>query len=329
MFKKISFNHKSIIYFIPLILFIHFTLEPKIKNHSADIETFFAKVIPENIPSNDDIELKRENFYKLFRESDFTPNLRDSYGDIVTYPIGWNMTKDRLIYVYNAKAASSTLRTIIDNTHWERGIYVDLPYFFSVDNIFNNQKDFEIFSVIQDPIERLISAYSTVLSLNGGNGEIGKCGTKIFNPPPLPKEMNEIERNSNNGEDSESFLQSWRDHFSLSIDMWVDYIESVGGFGNPSCEWNEHIAPQIKYFMGFDISFLGCVNDLEKMQTRMKLFYSPSLEEIKKYNVFEDNVLMPRQEFQSIDLISTVTKEKLLKLYSQDVSLYRTFCKSN
>ena len=139
--------------------------------------------------------------------------------------------------------------------------------------------------------------------------------------------MNEIERNTNNGEDSESFLQSWRDHFSQSIDMWVDYIESVGGFGNPSCEWNEHIVPQIKNFMGFDISFLGCVNELDKLLTRVKLPYPP-LEEIRS-NTFEHNTNMPRQKFQSIDLISTVTKEKLLKLYVQDVYLYRTFCKSN
>ena len=206
---------------------------------------------------------------------------------------------------------------------------VNLVHFFSLDN---NQRDFEIFTVIREPIERLVSAYATVTSRLHTFGpsrlyEFGRCGTKTLTPLPFPKEMNEIESNSNNGEDNESFLQSWREHFSQTIDMWVDFIESVGGFDNSSCKWNEHIAPQIKYFMGYDISFLGCVNELDKMRTKMKL-PPPPLEEIRR-NRFEHNDSMPRQKFQSVDLISTVTKEKILKLYAQDVYLYRTFCKSN
>jgi len=181
------------------------------------------------------------------------------------------------------------------------------------------QKDevdnYEIFTVIRDPVERFFSAYSTIM--RRVKGRIAYCnGKHIHASYAIP------ERGNSTDIKDEEFLQRWREHFVESIDIWVNGIETSGGFDNSSCAWNEHIIPQTKFLMGSNISHIGCLPNLNSTLDRMDL---PKA--VVTRNSYEHNKHMPSQKFQSSHLISDKTKNKIRKLYVQDINLYNTFCK--
>jgi len=99
-FFSLAFIFITTITFNTVWSFHKIDLELTATNPLDENNIISAKVSRGNLPSNDSIEVKREDFFRLFRESKITPYLRrHDLGSISTYPTGVNKTKKPL-YMY-------------------------------------------------------------------------------------------------------------------------------------------------------------------------------------------------------------------------------------
>ena len=174
-----------------------------------------------------------------------------------------------------------------------------------------NTSEYTTFTMLRSPHERLISAYSTIMTRY--HGIVGTCTfvpqRKTINvgSPPAP--------NTNN-------TTQWKSHFTSAIDTWLQSFHKYG-FNNPNCKWNEHIIPQLEFIKGSDLKYIGCTETAHDTLTALNISYNSSS---SVDNSYERSIWMPVEKFQSYDLLTSNAKKLLDEVYAEDYVAHRCFC---
>lgn len=209
------------------------------------------------------------------------------------------MCKDNLVYIYNPKCGSSSMRTILKGKEIEMSGFNTTGYF--------------TFSMLRNPRERIVSAYATMMSRN--KGMAGVCKGREFQAPPLPP--------------ADASMDTWHTHFISSVSYWIDTLEKKK-LESRDCFWNSHLIPQIEFIRGFHLSWLGCLESVNQTYQQMNqhattVHISPST---RKSNSYEHVKGMPKEKFQTLDVLPNSVIRRIDKVYAQDWELYRAICGS-
>ena len=209
------------------------------------------------------------------------------------------MCKDNLVYIYNPKCGSSSMRTILKGKEIEMSGFNTTGYF--------------TFSMLRNPRERIVSAYATMMSRN--KGMAGVCKGREFQAPPLPP--------------ADASMDTWHTHFISSVSYWIDTLEKKK-LESRDCFWDSHLIPQIEFIRGFHLSWLGCLESVNQTYQQMNqhattVHISPST---RKSNSYEHVKGMPKEKFQTLDVLPNSVIRRIDKVYAQDWELYRAICGS-
>ena len=176
-----------------------------------------------------------------------------------------------------------------------------------------NTSEYTTFTMLRSPQERLISAYSTIMTRY--HGIVGTC---TFVSPQEGKTINVGSPPAPNTNDT----TQWKSHFTTAIDTWLQSFHKYG-FNNPNCKWNEHIIPQVEFIKGSDIKYIGCTERAHDTLMALNISYNSSS---TADNSYERNIRMPKEKFQSYDLLTNNAKKLLDEVYADDYVAHRCFC---
>ncbi|KAL7479009.1 hypothetical protein ACHAW6_004757 [Cyclotella cf. meneghiniana] len=208
-----------------------------------------------------------------------------------------------LAYVMIPKAGS----TLVKNTMLEVGeaepVWLSPPDGTHLTN--NNPL---IFTLIRDPCQRVVSAYSTIMSRREGiYGTINGVPARF---PDAPDDVNDI--------------AAWTQQFKQSIRLMLLSVKENGWYNaNTNPVWDEHILPQVEFMRGLNVSFIGCVSKVNEALNKFQL--QPSSQQVYN-NSYEHNDNMPGQKFASYDLIDEETNLLLRDVYAEDYKLFLSTC---
>ena len=211
------------------------------------------------------------------------------------------MYKESLVYIYIPKCGSSSMKTIL------KGEQVEMDGF--------NATGCFTFSMLRNPRERIVSAYSSIMTRDE-RGVLGVCEGKTretYQAPPLPP--------------VNASIDIWKEHLVMSVSYWINILEDVK-LDSPDCSWDSHLIPQIEFIRGFNLSWLGCLEDVNQTYERMNqhattVHVSPSA---NKTNSYEHVKGMPSEKFQTVDLLPDSVIQGIDKVYAEDWALYRAVC---
>lgn len=260
--------------------------------------------------ASDEIKLRRERLRRILRDQNktsFLPIFSNpmDLATLLARRVDWG--PENIAYLYIPKAGS----TFVRNTMKQQENQIMLKQRVSLSKHYSLPDQFT-FTLVRDPLERLVSAYSTITSRY--DGCFGKCRISALRSVrldiPLPQESGNI--------------ADWKTHFIQWIDKVVDGVNQYG-FENPKCRWNEHIIPQIEFLRGNDLQHVGCAENIETTFREINLHYNTSL----RRNNYERSGSMPSDRFHSVSLLSHAVKERILTIYSEDYDLHNAFCSVN
>ena len=190
----------------------------------------------------------------------------------------------RLLYVRIPKAASTSLTAGMGRNQTRRVIADAAKY--------------HVFTVIRDPLERIVSAYSTVVSRGGAFGMCGRIQMQTLRGP------------------NSTSIDAWQRHFVASLELWVTEIARRGW---TSCRWNEHLVPQVEYMKGWPIKEIVCMESLGNFVRTWSI--PPSI-----HNTYERDAMMPKTKFTQTALVPNETRAMVRKLYAVDYEMRGLFC---
>jgi hypothetical protein len=165
-----------------------------------------------------------------------------------------------------------------------------------------------IFTLIRDPGQRVVSAYSTIMSRREGiYGTINGVPARFAQSP-----------------DDVNDMAAWTQQFKQSIHLMLLSVKEHGWYNaNTNPIWDEHILPQVEFMRGLNVSFIGCVNKINEALDKFQL--QPSSQQVYD-NAYEHNDNMPVQKFASYDLLDEETNLLLRDLYADDYKLFLSTC---
>ena len=169
-------------------------------------------------------------------------------------------------------------------------------------NYKNINKDYEKFTVIREPIKRFVSAYLEII-LDTSDYRGGR-----------------YKHNINLSKDRINFLDELLKSNLSDEDKFVEYLDLIE---NKWFFYEPHCIPQIYYITDKD-------NNIQKNLNIFKLEYIDELEKflntkLEKHNKCENINLQKKILFYIEN--NNVIKEKIEKIYSEDIKLYNSFLK--
>lgn len=195
-----------------------------------------------------------------------------------------------LLYVSIPKSGSSTMKCNLQT----ESLHLDKM----------NTSDFHTLTFWRHPMDRLVSAYSTMMSSPNYNGLFGICHGREMFAPRFPRKQD---------------LKLWESHFQLTMKMWVDYVW-VYGFENPNCKWNEHIVPQVEYIKTYDMKEIHCIDKMKDVLLEHDIIMGAIC------NSYEHTDKMPSKKFGTSQLLLKDTREKIHNIYDKDYEIYDKVC---
>ncbi|KAL3797707.1 hypothetical protein HJC23_000252 [Cyclotella cryptica] len=114
-----------------------------------------------------------------------------------------------------------------------------------------------IFTLIRDPGERIVSAYSTIMSRKGA--VFGRVNNEVpLRFLPSPADVNDI--------------VAWTHQFKQSMHLMMLSIKNNGWYNSKTNPvWDEHIIPQVEFMRGLNVSFIGCVSKVNEVLVKFQL----------------------------------------------------------
>lgn len=248
-----------------------------------------------------------------------------------THAIGGALYRDgvslpSLIYIFVPKAGSSTMKMAFSKVNQTAGGKMIYKEMIRLNTKVVDMGDgrvgplkmsqFYTFSLLRDPRQRIMSAYSTIMNRDR-SGSIGTCRTQTIKllSPQMPQDKNP---------------ELWRTHFVSSMAQWLGNVRSFGWNSTDDCLWNVHIIPQVEFLKGYDLKHIGCVESIDNTMELMNISdidaTSGSGDNGALRNHYEHNAAMPDEKFQSYDQLPERTKSLIEELYREDFELYDAFC---
>ena len=210
-----------------------------------------------------------------------------------------NMQQYNLAYLFVPKAGSSAMKSTLQNAGLTRQVWLSPTTGTSA-------LDPLVFTMIRDPGERVVSAYSTLVSRYNGHF----AGVTRLSLPNAPK----------NNTDA-----AWKKHFQQSIWKMMNSVKK-NGWNNTNIHWNEHIIPQVEFMRGLNVSHIGCIGSINETLAKLNLL---GTEKKVSSNQYEHNSEMPSVKFGSYDMLSLETKALIREVYDEDYALFDSLCTEN
>jgi len=217
---------------------------------------------------------------------------------------------NNLAYIMIPKAGSSTMKNKLSSKGWTETVRLSPP----TGRRRRSTLDPLIFTMIRDPGERVVSAYSTIMARGKSFGYARKTNLYL---PKTPKNT--------------TAASAWEEHFQKSIWKMMNAVKT-NGWNNTKFHWNEHIIPQIEFMRGLNVSHIGCIGSLNETLAKLHLLDDVDgggggdEEEEVRMNQYERNDKMPSMKFGSYALLSVETKALIRDVYEEDYSLFDSLC---
>lgn len=218
---------------------------------------------------------------------------------------------NNLAYIMIPKAGSSTMKNKLSSKGWTETVWLSPPI-----GRRRSTLDPLIFTMIRDPGERVVSAYSTIMARGKRFGSARKTNLYL---PKTPKNT--------------TSASAWEEHFQKSIWKMMNAVK-MNGWNNTKFHWNEHIIPQVEFMRGLNVSHIGCIGSLNETLAKLHLLDDGGGgggvdEEGVRMNQYERNDKMPSLKFGSYALLSVETKALIREVYEEDYALFDSLCKLN
>lgn len=221
---------------------------------------------------------------------------------------------NNLAYIMVPKAGSSTMKNRLKSSKgWTETVWLSPP----TGRRRRSTLDPLIFTMIRDPGERVVSAYSTIMA-RGKRFAFFARKTNLY-LPKTPKNT--------------TAAPVWEEHFQKSIWKMMNAVK-INGWNNTKFHWNEHIIPQVEFMRGLNVSHIGCVGSINETLAKLHLLDGDGgggggNEEEVRVNQYERNNKMPSMKFGSYDMLSVETKALIRELYEEDYALFDSHCVIN
>eukprot|EP00804_Cyclotella_cryptica_P004364 CCRYP_006798-RA/>CCRYP_006798-RA protein AED:0.04 eAED:0.04 QI:304/1/1/1/0/0/2/312/362 len=208
-----------------------------------------------------------------------------------------------LAYLMIPKAGSTLVKNTMAGTGEVEAIWLSAADGTELTN--NNPL---IMTLIRDPGERIVSAYSTIMSrTNGVYGEVNGAPVRF---PEAPHNVTD--------------MAAWIKQFENSIRVAMISVKENGWYNaNTNPVWNEHILPQVEFMRGLYVSFIGCVGRINEALEKFQL--DTSLQHVEN-NAYEHTDHMPMHRFALYDLLDVETKALVQNVYAEDYELFGSRC---
>lgn len=200
-----------------------------------------------------------------------------------------------LAYLFVPKAGSTTMKDTLRIAGRTEKVWLSPPINET------STLDLKIFTLMRDPGERVVSAYSTIMSRFGGH-----YSSNTFPEPP--------------GNTTDAAAPEWKEHFQKSISMMMKSVKE-NGWNNTG--WNVHIVPQVEFMRGLNVSHIGCVGSINETLTKLDLMDAGK--KVQK-NQYEHNDKMPSEKFGTYAMLSAETKTLIREVYEEDYALFESLC---
>jgi hypothetical protein len=208
-----------------------------------------------------------------------------------------------LAYLMIPKAGSTLVKSTMAGTGEVEPMWLSTVH--GMDTTNNNPF---VFTLMRHPGERIVSAYSTIMSRR--EGVYGWINEDPISFPEAPADVND--------------KAAWIQQFKKSIhDMMVSVRENGWYNANKHVVWNAHIIPQVEFMRGIHVSFIGCVGKIHEALGKFQL--DTSSQQIEN-NAYEHSDNMPAQKFASYNLLDDETKALVREIYAEDFKLFLSTC---
>ena len=231
----------------------------------------------------------RSSPYSIVKRQECGDKSWNEHGE---YGILRNQNTSNLIYIYNPKTGSDTVRFAMRG-QVERSNKLSKGKVFNKTELQNlHNRDF-VFTTIRSPEERITSAYSTMMNRLSTRGWAHR-GNLQYNITRWPNSSTDI--------------PAWEEHFRQMVHVWMTVIAEFG-WENNNFWWDQHLIPQYEYLKGYNISYICCTNALDRCFSKVRLD-PPTIVR----NSYEKAAFMPNEKFQSFHLLKKETKALVRKL---------------
>jgi hypothetical protein len=263
---------------------------------------YLAFTVQQQLPTTRSqyLELIRTGSYSIVKNQEWGDKTWNEEGE---YGILRRHKKTNLVYIYNPKTGSDTIRFAmrgeVERSHKSsQGIILNKTELQKCSDAF-------IFTTVRNPEERIASAYSTMMHRLYERGWAHHNDLQL-NITPWPQTSTDI--------------QAWEDHFRQMVHVWMSTINRYG-WDHPDLWWDQHLIPQYEYLKGYNISYICCTDRLDRCFSKIGL-RPPKVVR----NSYEKAAFMPEKKFQKFDLLKAETQMLVRKLYKDDYDIYDIFC---
>eukprot|EP00804_Cyclotella_cryptica_P002182 CCRYP_019580-RA/>CCRYP_019580-RA protein AED:0.16 eAED:0.16 QI:0/-1/0/1/-1/1/1/0/349 len=215
-----------------------------------------------------------------------------------------------LAYLMISKAGSTFMKNTMAGTGEVESLWLSAADGTELTN--NNPL---IITLIRDPGERIVSAYSTIMSRKNADygGVHGIYGVVNGAPVRFPEAPHNV-----------TDMAAWIKQFENSIRVAMISVTENGWYNaNTNPVWNEHVLPQVEFMRGLNVSFIGCVGRINEALEKFQL--DTSLQHVEN-NAYEHTDHMPKQKFALYDLLDVETKALVRDVYAEDYKLFLSTC---